>query len=54
MEQQGYAQLVNMNGGLLGATDMSVNIVEPGWIACGFETAKKSVPGRSWRELAKP
>jgi len=43
-----------MFGGLHGATDMSGNIVEPGWIACGFETSKQTEPGRSWKELAKP
>lgn len=54
MEQQGYTKLVNMAGGFHGATDMSGNVVEQGWVACGFETAKKSEAGRSWTELAKP
>jgi hypothetical protein len=54
MESQGYRSTVNMAGGLLGATDMSGNVVEPGWTACGFETTRKAEPGRSWSELAKP
>ena len=54
MEGQGYENLVNMLGGLMGATDMSGNVIEPGWIACGLETSRKSEPGRSWKELAKP
>jgi len=54
MESHGYQNTVNMAGGLLGATDMSGNVVEPGWVACGFETVKKSEPGRSWKELTKP
>ena len=54
MEQQGYTHLVNMAGGFLGATDMSGNVVEPGWVACGFESAKECEPGRAWKELAKP
>jgi hypothetical protein len=43
-----------MSGGFHGATDMSGNVVERGWAACGFDTAKKCEPGRSWKELAKP
>lgn len=54
MASQGYPSTVNMAGGFHGATDMSGNIVEPGWVACGFESAKKSEPGRSWKELANP
>jgi len=69
MESHGYQNTVNMAGGLLGATDMSGNVVEPGWVACvrdtveeraparpweALETVKKSEPGRSWKELSKP
>ena len=54
MEAQGYRNVVNMHGGFLGATDMSGNVVEPGWAACGFEVARKCEPGRSGKELAKP
>jgi rhodanese-related sulfurtransferase len=53
LERQGYAHLVNMAGGFHGATDMSGNVLEPGWVACGFDTAKQCQPGRSWKELAK-
>ena len=51
LQQQGYAQLVNMAGGFHGAFDMSGNVLEPGWAACGFETTRQSHSGRSWREL---
>jgi len=51
LAREGYAQLVNMEGGFHGATDMSGNMVEPGWAACGFETAQAAEPGRSWKEL---
>jgi rhodanese-related sulfurtransferase len=54
LEQHGYASLVNMAGGFHGATDMSGNVVEQGWAACGFDTAKKPLPGRSWKELQQP
>ena len=54
MEAQGYRNLVNMAGGFHGAFDMSGNVLEPGWLACGFESATKSQPGRSWKELANP
>ncbi len=54
LAQQGYAQLVNMAGGFHGATDMSGNVVEQGWAACGFDTTRQSEPGRSWRELESP
>jgi hypothetical protein len=54
MESQGYQNTVNMAGGFLGAFDMSGNLIEPGWVACGFESTKECEPGRSWKELAKP
>jgi rhodanese-related sulfurtransferase len=53
LEREGYPDLVNMSGGLHSATDMSGNVVQPGWIACGLETARTSEPGRSWKELGK-
>jgi rhodanese-related sulfurtransferase len=53
LEREGYRSLINMSGGLHSATDMSGNVVEPGWIACGLETARASEPGRSWKELGK-
>lgn len=49
---QGYTTLVNMAGGFHGATDMSGSVLEPGWVACGFETSKSAQPGHSWKELA--
>jgi rhodanese-related sulfurtransferase len=52
LAQHGYAHLVNMSGGFHGATDMSGNVLEAGWAACGFEATRESMPGRSWRELA--
>jgi len=51
LERQGYADLVNMAGGFHGASDMSGNVIEAGWVACGFDTTRESQPGRSWREL---
>jgi len=54
LAQQGYAYLVNMAGGFHGASDMSGNMLEQGWAACGHDTSKQSQPGRSWKELAKP
>jgi hypothetical protein len=42
-----------MSGGLHSATDMSGNVVAPGWIACGLDTSRTPEPGRSWRELGK-
>lgn len=53
LERQGYGSLVNMAGGFHGATDMSGGVLEPGWLACGFETARTPEPGRSWKELAQ-
>lgn len=53
LEREGYAHLVNMSGGLHSATDMSGNVVEPGWIACGLDTARKPEPGRSWKDLGQ-
>ena len=54
LEREGYKDLVNMAGGLHSATDMSGNVVEPGWIACGLDTARTPEPGRTWKELASP
>jgi rhodanese-related sulfurtransferase len=53
LEREGYAHLVNMAGGMHSATDMSGNVEQPGWIACGFDTARESEPGRTWIELGK-
>ena len=47
----GYAHLVNMVGGFHGAYDMTGNVIEPGWAACGYDTERESLPGRSWKEL---
>ena len=41
-----------MHGGLHGATDMNGRVTEPGWSACGYETTKETLPGRSWSELS--
>jgi rhodanese-related sulfurtransferase len=49
--EQGYSKLVNMAGGFHGAFDMSGNVVEQGWAACGFDTQKKAEAGRTWKEL---
>ncbi len=53
LASQGYSDLVNMFGGFHGATDMSGNVVEQGWSACGYETTKESPPERSWAELSR-
>jgi hypothetical protein len=53
LAREGYRDLVNLSGGLHSATDMSGNVVEPGWIACGLETTRTPGPGRTWKELAK-
>ena len=45
--------LVNMHGGLYGATDETGRVSEPGWSACGFETTRKSLAGRTWAELTQ-
>jgi rhodanese-related sulfurtransferase len=51
LSEQGYSKLVNMAGGFHGAFDMSGNVVEQGWAACGFDTAKEPQAGRTWKEL---
>ena len=51
LEAQGFENLINMNGGFHGATDMSGRVLEPGWATCGFETTQECLPGRSWGEL---
>ena len=53
LANQGFTTLVNMAGGFHGATDMSGSVLEPGWAACGFETAKAAQPGHSWKELGQ-
>jgi rhodanese-related sulfurtransferase len=50
---EGYGRLVNMAGGFHGATDQLGRTIEAGWSACGFETTRSTLPGRSWSELAK-
>jgi len=49
----GYEHLVNMAGGMHDATDMSGNVIEPGWVSCGLETSRDVEPGRTWSELSK-
>ena len=44
---------MNMAGGFHGATDQLGRPLEAGWAACGFETTRSTLPGRSWNELAK-
>jgi rhodanese-related sulfurtransferase len=53
LSRQGFSRLWNMQGGMLGATDETGRLLEPGWIACGLPTAKASAPERTWRELAR-
>ncbi|MCK6446157.1 MAG: rhodanese-like domain-containing protein [Planctomycetes bacterium] len=48
----GFASLVNMAGGFVGATDMFGRVKEAGWQACGLPCAQRAESGRSWRELS--
>jgi hypothetical protein len=48
---EGYDGLVNMEGGFHGARDQGGRIVEPGWVACGFETTNQGNSERTWEVL---
>jgi len=54
LAQQGWTSLVNMAGGYHGAYDMGGGVLEQGWAACGYDTAREALPGRSWRDLQPP
>lgn len=51
LTEHGYRNLVNMAGGFHGAYDMSGNVVQQGWAACGHDVEKKPQTGRTWKEL---
>ena len=51
MSTAGYSSLVNMEGGFHGMPDLTGQIVEPGWAACGFETTTEADPERTWEAL---
>ena len=53
LERAGYANLVNLHGGMLGATDEAGRITEPGWVACGHPQTKESEAERTWKALSK-
>lgn len=51
LDDEGYENLVNMNGGMMGATDPMGTVVEPGWQACGFPVTNEARSERTWEAL---
>jgi len=47
----GYSRLANVHGGFSGATDMSGEITQPGWQACGHPVESACPAERSWAGL---
>lgn len=52
MAAQGYATLVNMEGGYHGAYDMGGALVQAGWADCGLPTSTEPDPARTWKALS--
>ena len=48
LSAEGYANLVNMLNGFLGARDEMGRIVEPGWQGCGLPCETSAPPERAW------
>ena len=48
----GFQRLVNMHGGFSGARDMTGQITEQGWQACGFPVAQQAPAERTYQGLA--
>jgi rhodanese-related sulfurtransferase len=53
LEAAGYAQVVDMAGGMAGERDMFGRVNTPGWVAAGLPVEKPSAPGQSYAELSK-
>lgn len=52
LADQGYAELGNLLGGMLGKVDEDGR-TEPGWSGSGLATERTSAPERTWTELEK-
>ena len=51
LEAAGFANLVEMRGGMGGESDGMGRLVEAGWAACGLPVSAEAVAGASWQEL---
>lgn len=51
LSTQGYASLVNMQGGFSGARDETGQVVEPGWQSCGYPCETAAPADRTWSTL---
>jgi rhodanese-related sulfurtransferase len=51
---EGYARLVNLAGGFLGARDAMGQVVRPGWQTAGFPCETQAPPERTYTALRGP
>ncbi|MCC7540875.1 MAG: rhodanese-like domain-containing protein [Deltaproteobacteria bacterium] len=51
--QEGYADVVDLRPGILGAVDPFGRVSEPGWQTVGAPVSKAALPGRTYAELAQ-
>src|SRR5437868_8361086 len=52
MSQMGYADVTNVRGGFVGASDMTGRMVEPGWSALNLPVATAAAEGADYESLA--
>jgi len=53
LEAAGYAQVVDMRGGMAGERDQLGRVNTPGWAAEGLPVEQTAAPGKSYAELSK-
>lgn len=51
LSREGYANLVDLRPGMVGAMDPFGRVTEPGWQPSGAPVATKAAEGRSYEEL---
>jgi rhodanese-related sulfurtransferase len=54
LEAAGYAQVVDVRGGMGGERDMFGKVAVVGWVAAGLPVEQTARPGQSYAELSKP
>ena len=52
LENSGYGNLVNMDGGFLGRFDPMGQLIQPGWSQCGLPESTETGEGVSYASLA--
>lgn len=51
MLAEGFKHLINMDGGFTGKRDEAGQVIEQGWVGCGFPTEGAAAAEKTWEQL---